>query len=162
MLQKREQVLIITDAELNIRCLLPNPLQIVLKKDFLQAANYVLDGVVSVKLMLIDGKELPSEKQNMLQSVDEGLKHSLDLAKGTNFSLKASLNQLILKNIQVLDTTDGTNVRLLFTITYRIRGNRICEERVLSNAFEVCSNSKRKRKLTNQLLQQRAENSQHM
>jgi hypothetical protein len=113
------------------RCLLPNPLIVCLKEltdDQKKDPPVVLDGVVSLKLVNNDGSELPPHKQNPLESIEGGLTHPLGDDHTTCFSVK------------VLQTSEGNLFRLIFNISYRLKGQGRVEEQIISRPFAVYSN----------------------
>jgi len=88
----------------------------------------VLDGVVSLKLVNNDGTELPPHKSNALESIEGGLTHPLGDNHTTCFSVK------------VLQTSEGNLFRLIFNISYRLKGLGRVEEQIISRPFAVYSN----------------------
>jgi len=113
------------------RCLLPNPL-IVCRKELSEEEKkdppVILDGVITLKLVNNDGSELPPHKQNALESIEGGLTHPLGDDQTTCFSVK------------VLQTSEGNLFRLVFHVSYRIRGQGRVEEHIVSRPFAVYSN----------------------
>jgi len=113
------------------RCLLPNPLIICMKElteDQKKEPPIVLDGVVSLKLVNNDGSELPPHKSNALESIEGGLTHPLGDDYTTCFSVK------------VLQTSEGNLFRLIFNVSYRLKGQGRMEEQIISRPFAVYSN----------------------
>lgn len=117
------------------RCLLPNPITIALKeaKDG-EDLPPVLDGTVTVKLVDRDGRDLPPQKGHVLQSIEGGLVHALNKKKRARFSLK------------VLETSEGNLFRLMFSVSYRIKGGGNHEDIIFSDAFSVKSKKKKEPK----------------
>jgi len=91
----------------------------------------IIDGEVSVSLVNGEGQELSSVKPNLLESPDGGLSQHLDSNLSAHFSLK------------ILDTSEGTMFRLLFTINYTVDGLGQLEEKIMSRPFQVYSNRKK-------------------
>jgi len=88
----------------------------------------VLDGLVTLKLVNNDGSELPPHKQHALESIEGGLSHPLGDDHTTCFSVK------------VLQTSEGNLFRLIFNISYRLKGHGRIEEQIISRPFAVYSN----------------------
>eukprot|EP01117_Protostelium_nocturnum_P018158 TRINITY_DN752_c0_g1_i1.p1 TRINITY_DN752_c0_g1~~TRINITY_DN752_c0_g1_i1.p1 ORF type:complete len:487 (-),score=193.92 TRINITY_DN752_c0_g1_i1:196-1656(-) len=119
------------------RCLHPNPL-VICKRDAKGDTQKLADGFVTVKLVDENGADLPTNKSACLESIDGGLTHPLDEDSSTVFSLK------------ILQTSQGQLFRLLFTVSYRGKGQPNVEEKIYSEPFGVYSNkydrdSRRKR-----------------
>jgi len=125
------------------RYLLPNPLTVCLRNNIGSESSIptILDGSVNVRIINADGNELPSTMQNILESLG-GLTRPLDEERSASFSLKVSA------------TSIGSMYRLLFTVTYRIKGSGSFTETILSNPFSVCSNRKKQLKELKERLNQ--------
>jgi len=115
------------------RYILPNPLTICARESPGEKLPRILDGQVTVSLVNGDGQDLPNNKANLLDSPD-GLTQQLDSNLSTHFSLK------------VLDTSEGTMFRLLFTATFTLESVGSYEEKILSRPFQVYSNRKKNTK----------------
>ncbi|PRP79935.1 hypothetical protein PROFUN_05911 [Planoprotostelium fungivorum] len=113
------------------RCLHPNPL-VICKRDAKNDNTKLTDGFVTVKLVDSEGRELPPSRTACLESIDGGLTHPLDEDCSTVFSLK------------ILQTSQGQLFRLLFTVTYRVKGSTSHEEKIYSEPFGVYSNKLRR------------------
>jgi len=114
------------------RYILPNPLTICPREESPgEKLPRLIEGVVSVSLVGAEGQELPVTKSNILESPEGGLVQSLDSNLSAHFSLK------------VLDTSEGTMFRLLFSVTFTLEGIGPCEERIMSRPFQVYSNRKK-------------------
>lgn len=110
------------------RCILPNPL-IICQRHPSTDQPMIVGGNVTVKLVDKDGNAFSNPaKANALESIDSGLTHSLNADHATYFSLK------------VMHTSDGQPFRLLFTVSYRVKGIGNVEERILTRPFAVYSN----------------------
>jgi len=115
------------------RYLLPNPMTVCCR-DVAPEENLptIIEGKVSVQLVSAGGEEIPSAKQNILDCPEGGLTQPLDQGLKARFSLK------------VLETSEGTMFRLLFSVVYRVEGGiGSCEEKILSTPFQVSANIKK-------------------
>lgn len=114
------------------RCLLPNPFIICMRElteeEKKSPPEILKGGVVHLKLVNADGLELPPHKQNALESVDGGLVHYLDQDHTTCFSAKA------------LETSEGVSFRLVFLVSYQLKGVGKVNEKIISRSFSVYSN----------------------
>jgi len=115
------------------RCLLPNPITIC-QKEFLpedKRGQVPVEGSVTVSLVDQDGEDLPTNKVNMLDSIERSTNQPLDENLTAQFSLK------------VLETSEGNTVRLMFMVNYRLKNLGQCQEKILSRPFVVYSNRKK-------------------
>lgn len=77
---------------------------------------------------------LKPEKEKILESIEDGFTHQLDSHHKASFWLK------------IVETTDREEVRLLFTITYKLYGlTEIYQEYIYSDPFIVLSNKHNKK-----------------
>jgi len=114
------------------RYVLPNPLTICAREEAPgEKLPRIIEGEATVSLVNAEGQDLPPTKQNLLESPEGGLTQTLDSNLSAHFSLK------------VLDTSEGTMFRLLFTINFTLDGVGPCEEKILSRPFQVYSNRKK-------------------
>jgi len=114
------------------RYVLPNPLTICAREESPgEKLPRIIEGEVTVSLVNSEGQDLPNTKINLLESPEGGLTQQLDTNLSAHFSLK------------VLDTSEGTMFRLLFTATFTLEGVGQCEEKILSRPFQVYSNRKK-------------------
>jgi len=114
------------------RYVLPNPLTICAREEGPgEKLPRVIDGVVTVSLVGAEGQDLPVAKTSILESPEGGLTQTLDSNLSAHFSLK------------VLDTSEGTMFRLLFTASFTLEGIGSCEEKIMSRPFQVYSNRKK-------------------
>jgi hypothetical protein len=114
------------------RYVLPNPLSICAREEVPgEKAPRILEGMASVMLVGAEGQELPPSKASILESPEGGLVQPFDSNLSAHFSLK------------ILDTSEGSMYRLLFTITFTLEGVGACEEKILSRPFQVYSNRKK-------------------
>jgi len=114
------------------RYVLPNPLTICARDEAIgEKLPRIIDGQVMCVLVNSEGGELPNNKANILEAPEGGLTQHLDSNMSAHFSLK------------ILDTSEGTMFRLLFTMIYNLEGIGPCEEKILSRPFQVYSNRKK-------------------
>eukprot|EP01114_Cavostelium_apophysatum_P000977 TRINITY_DN10846_c0_g1_i1.p1 TRINITY_DN10846_c0_g1~~TRINITY_DN10846_c0_g1_i1.p1 ORF type:complete len:537 (-),score=102.89 TRINITY_DN10846_c0_g1_i1:205-1815(-) len=108
----------------------PNPLIVCLRELTPEEKKIrILGGRVFVTIVDKKGEVLPQNKRDLLKCVKGSLDQTLNEHLAASFCLK------------ILETSEGSTFRLLFTITYNVEGQPMpIEEKVLSRPFAVFSN----------------------